>query len=162
MGIWIAAVLNYNAFWNVNVEDKPFNSLSPSLCAFKPYRTKQDQTQEKKKNWNEWQVWLFDFQITSASILLTWRVNKYRIQFPWSHAVSWQSSKRSNRLLRGTWATVKKPWVYERCWHQEQASKIDKCHILRNNYWVSHSFFKPADLPAISSCTQSCSCNISQ
>lgn len=49
MGIWIAAVLNYSAFWNVNVEDKPFNSLSPSLCAFKPYRTKQDQTQEKKK-----------------------------------------------------------------------------------------------------------------
>lgn len=62
---------------------------------------------ESRKKKDEWQVCLFDFQITSASILLTQRVNKYRIQFPWSQAISWQSSKRSNRLLRGTWATVK-------------------------------------------------------
>lgn len=68
----------------------------------------QEDGKKKKKNRNEWQVLLFDFQITQASILLTWRVNKYRIQFPWSHAISWQSSKRSNRLLQGTWATVKK------------------------------------------------------
>lgn len=137
----------------MNVEDKPFNSLSSSLCVFKPCRTKQricsrkTGKKKKKKNRNEWQVLLFDFQITQASILLTWRVNKYRIQFPWSHAISWQSSKRSNRLLQGTWATVKKrkekkkkPWVYERCWHLEQATKRDKCQILRNNYWVKHWF----------------------
>lgn len=34
----------------------------------------------------------------------------------------------------------KKSWVYERCWHLEQATKRDKCHILWNNYRVNPRF----------------------
>ena len=98
-------------------------------------------------------MWLFDFQITEASIVLTCRVNKYRIQFPWSHAISWQSSRRSNRLLWGTWAAVKKKsWVYERCWHLEQATKRGKCQILRNNYGVI-PWFKASTSPSFILCT---------
>lgn len=34
--VFISTVLNYGVFWSVNVEDKPFFSLSSSLCVFKP------------------------------------------------------------------------------------------------------------------------------
>lgn len=44
--------------------------------------TEQNRGSVYKKKRNEWQLLLFDFQITQASILLTWRVNKCKIQFP--------------------------------------------------------------------------------
>lgn len=70
-------------------------------------RTEQNRGSASEKKMNG-RCGLFDFQITQASFLLTRCVNKYIIQFPWSHTISWQSSERSNRLLQGTWATVKK------------------------------------------------------
>lgn len=79
----------------------------PLFVWFKLHRTKQRICFQNAER-NEWQVLLFDFQITQPSLLLTRRVNKCRIQFPWIHTISWQSSKRSNGLLQGTWATVKK------------------------------------------------------
>lgn len=143
----------------MNVEDKSFNSLSSSLCVSEPHRTKQRICfREEKKNGNKWQVWLFDFQITQASFLLTWRVNKYIIQLPWSHTIRWQSSKRSNRLLQGTWATLKKSWLYERCWHREQSHKKRQTSYPQKQLPGEPPVLKPAGLPATALCTQqSCS-----
>lgn len=43
----------------------------------------------------------------------------------------------------------KKSWVYERCWHLEQARKRDKCHILWNNYRVNPRFKATSSLSFI-------------
>lgn len=48
--------------------------------------------------------------------------------------------KKIKQAAAGHVSHSEKSWVYERCWHLEQATKKDKCHILRNNYWVNHCF----------------------
>lgn len=46
---FIAAVLNYGAFWSVRVQDKPFNSLSSSLCVAEPVQNKTEDLLQKQK-----------------------------------------------------------------------------------------------------------------
>lgn len=62
-GIWIYCGCMCCVFWSVNVEDKPLDSLSSSLCVSEPHRTKQ-MICFGRGGGNEWQVWLFDFPIT--------------------------------------------------------------------------------------------------